>query len=117
VLPPWYARAMASDLEPVVVPLRRDGHGVLRVGGTRVTLESVLGAYLQGESAEGIVERFPTLHPADVHATLAWYLRHRDEAGAYLEQARRNLDAGRDEAVRRDAGGLTRARLLGRSPE
>ena len=108
---------MTYDVEPVVVPLRRDDHGVLRVGGTRVTLESVLGAYLQGESPDGIVERFPTLHPADVHATLAWYLRHRDEAEAYLAETRLEFEAGRREAAQRNAGALTRARLLARTAE
>lgn len=108
---------MTYDVEPVVVPLRRNDHGVLRVGGTRVTLESVLSAHLQGESPDGIVERFPTLHPADVHATLAWYLRYRDEADAYLAEIRSRFDAGRREAAHRNAGALTRARLLARTAE
>lgn len=78
---------MILDLQPATVPLRLDEHGTVRVGGTRVTLESVLHAWADGESADGIAERFPTLDLADIHATIAWYLRHRDAATQYLESA------------------------------
>lgn len=105
---------MALEIQAAAVPLESDEHGVLRVGGTRVTLESVLNAYLEGESPDGIVERFPILHPSDVHATLAWYLRHRNEADAYLERSRHDLAAAREDAARRSPGGLTRSRFLAR---
>lgn len=95
-----------------MLPLDPDAHGVVRVGGTRVTLESVLHAYLDGETAEGIVERFPVLDLADVHATIAWFLRHRASAEAYLAAARTEAAEPVDPS---DAAGL-RARLLARRP-
>lgn len=103
---------MTLDLEPATLPLRPDAHGVVRVGGTRVTLESVLHAYLDGESAEGIVERFPALDLADVHVTIAWFLRHRTDAEAYLATAHAEAAA---QSASPDAAGL-RARLLARRP-
>src|SRR5215204_2572614 len=36
------------------VPLRADEDGAVRVGGTRVTLDSVVTAFREGETAEGI---------------------------------------------------------------
>jgi uncharacterized protein (DUF433 family) len=102
------------DLTPVVSPLRLDKGGVVRVGRTRVTLDSVLRAYLDGESAEGVVERFPTLDLADVHATIAWFLRHRAEADEYLAQGRRALRAARADARRRAPSAALRARLIRR---
>lgn len=87
----------------------------MRVGGTRVTLESVLHAYLDGESAEGVAERFPALELADVHATIAWYLRHRPEADAYLAASRSETQERRSEAERRDAPDAIRARPLARA--
>jgi len=56
---------MALDLRASVVPLRPDAGVVVRIGGTRVTLESVVHAYLEGDSVEGIVERIPTLGLAE----------------------------------------------------
>ena len=81
---PWYSPDMSLDLRRPALPLRRDSRGVIRVGGTRVTLESVLGAYREGESPEGILDRFPSLDLAGIHATLAWYLEHLAEAESYL---------------------------------
>lgn len=68
-------------------PLRVDEHGVCRVSGTRVTLESFLTAFLQGETPEQIHEAFPAVPLSDVYATIACYLKHRDQLDAYLKQA------------------------------
>ena len=73
-------------LEAIPVPLSDDGHGGLRVGQTRVSLESVWRLHQQGASAAEIVQAFDTLQPADVHAVVAWALRHREEVDAYLKR-------------------------------
>jgi uncharacterized protein (DUF433 family)/flavin-binding protein dodecin len=73
--------------------LRLDEGGTARVGGTRVTLDSVVAAYRQGESAEGIAARFPSLGLDAVYSVLAWCLRHRPWVDAYL--ARREEEASR----------------------
>ena len=39
-------------------PLALDADGVARVGGTRVTLDTVIGAYKRGVTAEMIVDRY-----------------------------------------------------------
>ena len=64
-------------------PLSTDG-GVIRVGGTRVSFDSVLFAFLDGSTPEEIAQQYPTLNLADVYAAVAYYLNHRDEVGAYL---------------------------------
>ena len=69
------------------VPLRTDDHGKIRVGGTRILLELVIHAFQQGDTAEGIVDSYPTLKLADVYAVLAYYLTHRAEVDAYVRQA------------------------------
>ena len=68
-------------------PLRIDETGVVRVGDTRVLLELVVNAADAGASAEEIVERYPSLDLADVHATLAYILRHRSEIDAYMTES------------------------------
>ena len=89
---------------------------MIRIGATRVTLESVVHACLDGESTEGIVERFPTLDLADVHATVAWFLRHRREVDSYIEECRREQEWNRDESDRTAPVAGLRARLLARLP-
>jgi uncharacterized protein (DUF433 family) len=68
------------------VPLKMDSHGVLRVGGTRVTLDTVIAAFKEGATAEEIVYRYPVLTLADVYAVLSYYLRRQREIEDYLRQ-------------------------------
>ena len=77
---------MDLTLETIPVPLRDDGHGGLRVGQTRVSLESVWQMHQQGASPADIVRAFDTLQLADVHAVLAWALRHSEDVGTYLKR-------------------------------
>jgi uncharacterized protein (DUF433 family) len=72
------------QLTPVPTPLRVDEGGAVRVGQTRVTLDTLVGSYRDGSTAEEIVQQYPTLALADVHAALAYYLTHRPEVEAYL---------------------------------
>jgi len=55
-------------LSPEPPPLAADAQGVLRVGGTRVTFETVVGAFLDGATAEEIAEQYPVLPLAHVYA-------------------------------------------------
>ncbi len=63
-----------------------DAHGVARVGGTRVTLDTVIGAYKGGATAETIVDRYPTLSLEDVYFAIGFYLAHTPEVEEYLRQ-------------------------------
>ena len=100
------------DFEPV--PLRIDEHGVARVGQSRVTLDSVVAAFRLGETAEGIVESYPTLLLADVYRILGYYLLHRDAVDAYVAGREHEASRLREEIeTDLDPTGL-RARLLAR---
>jgi uncharacterized protein (DUF433 family) len=74
------------------VPLHRDEFGKFRVGDTRVLLELVIHAFLQGETPEEIVESYPSLKLRDVYAVIAYYLDHRAEIDAYLREADEKAD-------------------------
>jgi uncharacterized protein (DUF433 family) len=67
-------------------PLRIDEGGGVRVGGSRVTLDLIVEQYENGMTPEDMVRAYDTLVLADVHAAIAYYLRHRDEVRAYLKQ-------------------------------
>jgi uncharacterized protein (DUF433 family) len=65
-------------------PIREDEHGVLRIGVTRVSLDSIVSAYQNGATAEQIADDFPTLDLADIHIAIGLYLRHPNEVAEYL---------------------------------
>lgn len=100
--------------EPHVQVLTEDPDGVIRVGGTRIPLERVIVEWLDGASPEGIVESFPVLDLADVYATVAHYLRHREEVDAYIRRADEEAERVRAEVEKRHPSKDLRERLLAR---
>ncbi len=67
------------------VPIHTDAHGVVRVAGTRVTLETIVDAFAAGATAEEIAQQYPTVPLVDVYSVIAYYLRHRPEVEAYMK--------------------------------
>ncbi len=57
-----------------------------RVANSRVSLDSIVIAYLSGHSAEAIAEQFPALSLAQVYGAISFYLDNRREIDAYLSQ-------------------------------
>ena len=105
---------MVLPLQNDPLPLRTDRDGVIRVGGTRVTLDTIIGAFQQGADAEEIVERYPSLSLADVHGVLSYYLRHRAEIEDYLRERQRQAEeVQRQNEARFEPQGL-REKLLAR---
>jgi uncharacterized protein (DUF433 family) len=105
---------VSLTLEPETVPLTRTPDGLIRVGGTRVPLDTVIYAFRDGATAETIVDRYPVLTLADVYATIAFYLRHTAETDAYLTEQERAAAVVRTENERRFPPDGVRARLLAR---
>lgn len=57
------------------------------VADSRVSLESVVFAFLDGVSPETIAaEYFPVLTLEQVYGAITYYLSHRDEINAYLRE-------------------------------
>lgn len=98
------------------VPLTTDNDGVIRVGGTRVTLDTVVQAFQEGATAEEIVQQYPSLGLADVYATIGFILRHPTEVETYLHEAHAAADTARRETERRHPPQGIRERLLARRP-
>src|SRR5436309_4733140 len=109
---------MALSVAADPVPLEVDAHGTARIGGTRLTLETVVEAFKRGDRPEEIAAAFSGLELADVYAVVAYYLRHRAEVDAYLgsQEAKAAGIRGEIEARQGDQRGL-RQRLLDRRPE
>ena len=96
------------------IPLEIDTDGVIRVGGTRVTLDTVVAAFNEGATAEEIVYQYPSLNLADVYATISYYLRQTAEVEAYLRRRQEQAAQVREQnEVRFNPYGV-RERLLAR---
>ena len=75
---------MSLTFHTDIPPIRTDADGVCRVGGTRVSLEVILASYYEGATPEEIADRYPTISVADIYATIAYYLKHREDVDSYL---------------------------------
>lgn len=66
--------------------VRTDEHGVIRVGNTRVMLDSVLVLFEQGEAPESIQSAYPSLSLEHVYGAIAFILGHPDEVKEYKKR-------------------------------
>jgi len=80
-------------LELEAPPLREDETGAVRVGNSRVLLETIVRAFQDGASPESIVHRYTTLSLSDVYNTIGYYLRHQDAVEEYLSQREQLAEA------------------------
>jgi uncharacterized protein (DUF433 family) len=72
------------------VPIELVEGGALRVAGTRVSLDTIVSAFLKGATAEEIAQQYPSVPLADVYQVIAYYLRNRDEVHACLDSRARS---------------------------
>ena len=96
------------------IPLATDTHGVIRVGKTRVTLDTMVMAFADGATAEEIVQQYPSVPLADVYYVIGYYLRRQGEVEAYLDRRRQQAaEIRKQNESRFDPAGI-RSRLLAR---
>lgn len=86
-----FAPSAAVDL-----PLRTDD-GLIRVGNTRVTLQTVISDFHRGASPEEIVHHYPALMLPDVYLVVGYYLQHQDEVDEYIRQQREGSEQARQD--------------------
>jgi uncharacterized protein (DUF433 family) len=96
------------------VPLSQDEASVLRVTGTRVSLDSVIYAFNEGATPEEIVQQYPTLDLKDVYAVISYYLQNQTEVENYLEQRKLEREGLKKELEARFHPQGLRERLLAR---
>jgi uncharacterized protein (DUF433 family) len=92
--------------------INADDHGVLRVGQTRVSLDSVVYAFRQGHAPETIRQQYsaPTLE--EVYGAIAYYLANKDEVDQYLERQEQRWDEFRRKAEQNPSPVVERLRAL-----
>jgi len=106
--------ATTLQIQPMPLPLKLDKTGVARVGGTRVTLDTIVRAFIRGATAEEIAQQYPSLALSDVYVTISYYLQNREDVEKYLEKRQKHAQAVKRENQKRfDQSGI-REKLLAR---
>lgn len=80
-------------------PFRWDEAEGIRIGQSRVTLDSLLAAYPSGFTPEEIAFQDSVLRLEEIYAAIAYYLGHRQEIDHYLEQRRHKTQQQRHQFV------------------
>ena len=92
---------MASIIGTIPKPVRIVEGGTLRVGNSRVSLDSVVYSFNRGEDANVIQENFPSLTLANVHAAIAYYLHNKEKVDKYLAKRMAEFERKRLESQAR----------------
>lgn len=76
------------------VPLTLSEDGSIRVKGTRLLIDMVIGAYKSGECPEEIFDSFPSKEYtiADIYSIIAYYLTHKPKLEKYLTEREREAE-------------------------
>ncbi|MBX3293695.1 MAG: DUF433 domain-containing protein [Acidobacteria bacterium] len=93
----------------------RTDAGVMRIGSTRVSLDSVIIAFNQGHSPEEIALDFDSLTLGDVYSAINYYLQNRNEVEQYLAERAEQNEHLRLEIEARFDPQIIRERLLSRN--
>lgn len=83
--------------------VRTDEHGVMRVGDSRVMLDSVVASFQQGHSPEAIQQQYPALMLEEVYGAIAWYLANAEEVARYLDRQADVWNQERAKAAKRSS--------------
>jgi len=68
------------------------------IAGTRVSLDSIVYAFLRGAAPESIAQSFPVLKLEEVYGAVTYYLGHQEDVNSYLRQNDREFDTLRAQA-------------------
>jgi len=105
---------LALPFAAMPVPLKADSNGVVRVGGTRVTLDTIVLNFRNGATPEQIAQDYDAVSLSDIYATVTYYLHHQKEVDQYLaDRERQSQELIRQSPSLYNTAGL-RERLLAR---
>jgi len=105
---------MATSDTIETIPVATGADGVIRVSGTRVTLDSILLSFNDGATPEEIAQQYPVVPLADIYHLIGYCLRHAAEMEEYLRKREcESLEVRRQNEARWSPDGV-RQRLLAR---
>ncbi len=74
------------------------------IAGTRVSLDSIVYAFLRGAAPESIAQSFPVLKLEEVYGAVTYYLGHQEDVNSYLRQNDREFDTLRAQSRQVNSG-------------
>ncbi len=104
-----------SPLETTqTVPLTLWEDGSIRIGRSRVPLDSILHEFTHGATAEQIQDDFPSLSLREIYGAISYYLDHQEQVEAYLLRREQEADRVRVETEDRPRIDALRRRVRDR---
>jgi uncharacterized protein (DUF433 family) len=101
----------------VDVPLQTDNDGVIRIGQSRVTLQTVIADFHRGASPEKIVHHYPVLTLSQVYVVIGYYLENKQEVDGYVARQRQLATEARNRVEAEHPNDPLRLRLLAKLEE
>ena len=92
--------------------MRVDEHGAMRIGNSRVMLDSIVAGFEQGHSPETLQQQYPALSLEEVYGAITYYLAHTDEVHAYLKRQDELWEAWRARSASQSSPVVERLRAL-----
>lgn len=74
-------------------------NGAYRIADSRVSLDSIVYAWLEGQSPETIADNFPVLTLEEVYGAIAFYLSNREAIDEYLREKKTEFEEMRRKSV------------------
>ena len=105
---------MAIASFTTTIPLKMDKDGVIRVSKTRVTLDTIVAAFLEGLTAEEIAVQYPVVPLADVYSVIGYYLHQKKKVETSLKRREKFAETIRKQNEARFSTSNIRERLLAR---
>ena len=65
------------------------------IANSRVSLDTIVYAFLDGQSPESIAQSLPALTLEQIYGSIAFYLAHQTEIETYLEHSKANFETRR----------------------
>ncbi len=75
------------------ISLTKTDDGTIRIGKTRVALESLIHHFSLGATAEEIAQKFPALTLAEIYGVISYFLSNAEEVAKYVLQQEAESDS------------------------
>lgn len=96
------------------INLTKTSDGTLRIGKTRVALESVIHHFSVGATAEEIWQKFPSLTLGEVYGVIAYFLNNKESVVKYILKQEAESDEIQSETEKKFETTELRQRILDR---
>ena len=81
---------------------------LIRIKGTRVSIEIVIEKYLDGSSPDEIRRQHPHLTLMQIYGTITYYLFNKEPIDAYMEAGRKQAEEAYEEQRKNPPPGVAR---------